>query len=223
LELAADVERWLADEPVSAWREPLAARARRWLRRRRGALAATAVALVVAVGGLLAATVALQRANRHLLAAAEHSRENYRAGVAALRKSRDELASLAAEHPRHVQLAIAVASACRNLGAALGSDGQWNEAWDQFAEARRRYDELSQIAMDDGDYQALRHEFAQAIVELSQRFFDEAQLPLDADLERRVLQLAVDALDELQQRSPLSENQFELLRRWNARLNDLRR
>src|SRR5689334_1903404 len=29
--LADDVEHWLADEPVSAWREPAAARARRWL------------------------------------------------------------------------------------------------------------------------------------------------------------------------------------------------
>ena len=31
--LAEDVERWMADEPVSAWREPLARRARRWATR----------------------------------------------------------------------------------------------------------------------------------------------------------------------------------------------
>ena len=31
--LAEDVERWMADEPVSAWREPFARRARRWARR----------------------------------------------------------------------------------------------------------------------------------------------------------------------------------------------
>lgn len=34
LDLASDIERWLADEPVSAHREPFSARARRWLRRR---------------------------------------------------------------------------------------------------------------------------------------------------------------------------------------------
>jgi hypothetical protein len=28
--LAEDVERWMADEPVAAWHEPLARRARRW-------------------------------------------------------------------------------------------------------------------------------------------------------------------------------------------------
>src|SRR5207249_11861678 len=32
-ELARDVERWLADEPVGAYREPLVARAQRWMRR----------------------------------------------------------------------------------------------------------------------------------------------------------------------------------------------
>src|SRR5262249_10263235 len=33
--LAKDVENWLADEPVTAWREPVSMRARRWMRRHR--------------------------------------------------------------------------------------------------------------------------------------------------------------------------------------------
>src|SRR4051794_27302287 len=37
--LAEDVERWMADEPVSAWREPLSRQARRWARRNRTAVA----------------------------------------------------------------------------------------------------------------------------------------------------------------------------------------
>ena len=41
--LADDVDRWMADEPVSAWREPFSLRARRWARRNR-----TAVATLVA-------------------------------------------------------------------------------------------------------------------------------------------------------------------------------
>src|SRR5205823_6286679 len=56
-DLAAEVERWLADEPVTAYREPLGVRAWRWVRRHR-TVASTAAALVVtaAVGlGLLAA------------------------------------------------------------------------------------------------------------------------------------------------------------------------
>lgn len=46
-DLAADVERALADEPVTAWREPRSARVRRWARRHPQSLAAvTATPLV---------------------------------------------------------------------------------------------------------------------------------------------------------------------------------
>jgi hypothetical protein len=53
LALAAEVERWLADEPVGAWREPWMVRARRWARRNRtlATAAATAAILAVLVGG----------------------------------------------------------------------------------------------------------------------------------------------------------------------------
>ena len=46
--LAEDIERWLADEPVSAWREPWSARARRWAARHRTGVTAAAAAVVVA-------------------------------------------------------------------------------------------------------------------------------------------------------------------------------
>jgi formylglycine-generating enzyme required for sulfatase activity len=46
--LADDVERWLADAPVTAWREPWTTRARRWAGRHRVFVAATAAASVVA-------------------------------------------------------------------------------------------------------------------------------------------------------------------------------
>jgi eukaryotic-like serine/threonine-protein kinase len=46
--LAEDVERWLADEPVTAHREPLVRRARRWARKHRTALATAASATTVA-------------------------------------------------------------------------------------------------------------------------------------------------------------------------------
>ena len=42
--LADDVERWMADEPVSAWREPWTRRARRWARRHRTGVTSAAVA-----------------------------------------------------------------------------------------------------------------------------------------------------------------------------------
>ncbi len=48
-ELAEDVQRWLAGEPVSAWREPWTVRARRWMARHRALVAAAAAALAVAL------------------------------------------------------------------------------------------------------------------------------------------------------------------------------
>jgi eukaryotic-like serine/threonine-protein kinase len=48
--LADDLERWLADEPVLAYPEPFARRARRWARKHRTALATAGSAAAVAVG-----------------------------------------------------------------------------------------------------------------------------------------------------------------------------
>jgi tetratricopeptide (TPR) repeat protein/tRNA A-37 threonylcarbamoyl transferase component Bud32 len=49
LDLAADVERWLADEPVRAYPEPLRLRLGRWARRHRAAVQAAMAAIGVAV------------------------------------------------------------------------------------------------------------------------------------------------------------------------------
>jgi serine/threonine protein kinase/tetratricopeptide (TPR) repeat protein len=61
--LAEDVERWMADEPVTAWREPFLRRARRWARRNRTAVAAALVALVAGFIGLGATAAVQARAN----------------------------------------------------------------------------------------------------------------------------------------------------------------
>jgi serine/threonine-protein kinase len=59
--LAEDVERWTADEPVTAWREPLGRRARRWARRKRTAVTAVAALLLTAVIALSVSTVLINR------------------------------------------------------------------------------------------------------------------------------------------------------------------
>jgi serine/threonine-protein kinase len=61
LALANDLERWLADEPVSAYREPVWARVRRWARRRQSAVAAGVAALLVAVVALGVSTILIGR------------------------------------------------------------------------------------------------------------------------------------------------------------------
>ncbi len=57
--LARDVEHWLADEPVTAWREPATVKARRWMRRRRSLVAGLVSLLLAAVVALTAGTILL--------------------------------------------------------------------------------------------------------------------------------------------------------------------
>jgi serine/threonine protein kinase/formylglycine-generating enzyme required for sulfatase activity len=57
--LADDIEKWLADEPVTAFREPVSWRAARWTRKHRTLVGAGAAAVVVlVVGGVTAASIA---------------------------------------------------------------------------------------------------------------------------------------------------------------------
>jgi len=65
LELAVEVERWLADEPVRAFREPWLNRARRWMRRHRLAVA-TVTALLTTSFVALAVGYVLVRKQRDL-------------------------------------------------------------------------------------------------------------------------------------------------------------
>jgi serine/threonine-protein kinase len=74
-ELADEVNHFLVDEPVSAYREPLAARAGRWTRRHRTGVIAAGAALAVAAVGLAVATWLLTAAYRH----AEDQRDQARA------------------------------------------------------------------------------------------------------------------------------------------------
>jgi serine/threonine-protein kinase len=67
--LAEDIERWMADEPVSAWREPISRRAARWMRRHRTAVTASAAAALMALVGLSAVLLVKARDNVNLRAA----------------------------------------------------------------------------------------------------------------------------------------------------------
>jgi serine/threonine protein kinase len=66
--LAEDVERWLADEAVIAWREPWTVRARRWIGRNRSLMGGVAIAAPVAIISL-STIVAHERLTNGQLAA----------------------------------------------------------------------------------------------------------------------------------------------------------
>jgi serine/threonine-protein kinase len=72
--LAEDIDRWMAEEPVGAWREPVWRRARRWARRNRTAVTTAAAAVLVALAGTAIVLVVQTRANRDLLQANAQTR-----------------------------------------------------------------------------------------------------------------------------------------------------
>lgn len=59
--LGDDIDRWLADEPVSAYREPRTDRWRRWARRHRTVVTAASALLITAVAALSIGAVLLER------------------------------------------------------------------------------------------------------------------------------------------------------------------
>ena len=91
--LATDIERYLADEPVSAYREPWTVRARRWTRKHRTAVTAAAAALLMALIGLGAVAVVQTKArndlaakNKALDARRKRAEENEKQAIAAVKR-----------------------------------------------------------------------------------------------------------------------------------------
>jgi tetratricopeptide (TPR) repeat protein len=87
--LAADVERWLADEPVTARREPWSVRAWRWVRRHRTSVTGAAALLLTAVIALAVGLVVVGREQRRT--------EERRLDAEAARHEADDSAHAAAE------------------------------------------------------------------------------------------------------------------------------
>jgi serine/threonine protein kinase len=76
-ELATEVQRWLADEPVLAYRDPRTVRVARWARRHRVLVTGVAVAGMVTLAGLAAVLFLQARSNSQLQAANKRERERF--------------------------------------------------------------------------------------------------------------------------------------------------
>ena len=108
--LADDIEHWLADEPVSAHRDPLLARLGRWARGHRTMVAGLSAAALVAFVSLTAATILLSAANRREADArklaqdrgdeAEHQSAKARANFQLARDAVEEYCTKVSNDPR---------------------------------------------------------------------------------------------------------------------------
>ncbi|MFT3880741.1 MAG: WD40 repeat domain-containing serine/threonine-protein kinase [Gemmatales bacterium] len=66
LELAADIEHWVADEPVSAARDPFTVRCRRWVRRHRALVLSALSMFAVGIASLVVLLIMKDQSNRAL-------------------------------------------------------------------------------------------------------------------------------------------------------------
>jgi serine/threonine protein kinase len=128
LDLAADVEHWLADEPVSAFREPLTARLRRWGRRHRPLVAGAASLLVMAVVLLVVLNVQSEQARlqseqaRLALAKEQHQTELERQATARERDSANAHAESERNAKLDAQRLLGLISVEQGLREADGGD-----------------------------------------------------------------------------------------------------
>src|SRR5262249_16702346 len=139
--LAEDIERWMADEPVSAWREPVTRRARRWARRNRTAMVAVAVALVAGLIGLGAVTGVNARGGANLRMA----REGARAALDLTRKAQADIQAALARSEESRRQAEAVSSFLVEAFRSPESspDGRQARADDVLDRASARLKELA--------------------------------------------------------------------------------
>src|SRR5262249_22635032 len=102
--LAEDIERWMADQPVAAWREPWTRTLVRWLTRHRTGVTAAGAALLAAVAGLAAVLGVQARDNARL------ERANTELSVANTRVNRANEDLKSANQREHQQFELAMAA-----------------------------------------------------------------------------------------------------------------
>ncbi|QDV55680.1 serine/threonine-protein kinase [Rosistilla oblonga] len=111
LELADELERWMADEPVTAYRESGLQRLRRWVKRHQTLAAASAAIVLVSVLGLSSFSVVLGKKNIQLAELADSlSTKNQQLDQRGqeLQKSNEELRIAEAEATEKAAIATAV-------------------------------------------------------------------------------------------------------------------
>ncbi len=164
--LAEDVERWMADEPVSAWREPVSRRLLRWLTRHRTGVTGAAAAVLAGVVGLSAVLAVQARANAQMSAAL--SRET--AANRALANANDELTRSKAAVQSRYDLAVA---AIKTFHTGVSEDFLLKE--ERFKNLRDRllksasdfYEKLGALLRNDADLPS-RRALLQANYELAE-------------------------------------------------------
>jgi serine/threonine-protein kinase len=152
-ELAADVERWLADEPVSAYREPLAVRAARWARRHRTLVMALAVLLVTGLVALAVSTALVAREQARTEEQRRQAEANFQTALGAVDSMLTEVAQeqLANEPRMQDKQRALLARAKEYYTAFLGQKADDPRLREETARALARLGDISRLLGRNAD------------------------------------------------------------------------
>lgn len=196
LKIAADIEAWLAEEPVSVCEEPWHVKAKRWAKRHRSIVnsAAAVVATVFVVWGL-----------------SSWSHANQMAEIRSVAQTKTQLAATASDQGDYVQ-------ARELINEALGRTGEHSELDElrSFLSSRLELvetDRLAKLSRDaeaklvrsrsqivDGNYETART----LLAELATLLKDEAKLP---DITAEVTRQTKTVTDALAQQEAVADTQ----------------
>ena len=196
LNIAADIEAWLADEPVSVYEDPWHVKAQRWAKRNRSTvnsvLAAAAVLVIVWIGSVV-------------------SHSNEMAGIRSIAQTKSQLSAKAAEQGDYLQ-------ARELLNEALGRTAEHNELTElrSFLGSRLQLVETDRLAKLGRDAEARlarsksqildgKYESARALLaELATLLKDETEL---SDLVAEVTRQTKTVTDALAEQESVAETQ----------------
>lgn len=180
-DLAEDVRRWLADEPIECYREPLTMRAGRWLRRHRTWARAIAATLLIVTGVSVAAVLVVNRARQAETAAKDRANQSLQA----------ETLAKAEATRRFEEARDAVDTMMTGVSNALQYFPGMQSLREQLlTQAVERYQQFATDKEDDPELQA---ETARAMIRLGDVF----RALLKYDLAKSTYQEAADRMQTL--------------------------
>lgn len=150
LELARDLKRWLADEPVSAYQDSVVDRARRFARHHRNATVATALGLALTVLAILTGLTAVQQRQRVATEALQ----------AELRAKAEEAAARAGEARARLHALDVLRAMTDDLIINYRSRGPGNTHLDKeyYQEVLKHFERFADITEEDSASRLIRAE-----------------------------------------------------------------
>jgi tRNA A-37 threonylcarbamoyl transferase component Bud32 len=164
-ELAEEIQRWLADEPVRAWRERWTGKLRRWAKRHRALLGSAAMLLIVATAAVFILTPVIVL----------HLNESRRAAEA-LADQKDRLAEIEAQGRREAEVFAArekehaVTEAALRRAAEAFADREKKQAATEAMLRREAEDKRKQADERKTEAEARKRELAGYYEDTRRRF-----------------------------------------------------